>query len=226
MDHQLPHPLLRFSSRPVVAGMLAAALVCTTLSAAPARAQTPAAPATLAQPQAAATAGAAIAPTAAPGSKKPSETTDNPYGIEALWKGSDLIARFVLVLLAIMSIGSWYIMVTKLLEQSRTARQASTMNKAFWSAGTVREGAGTLEKSSPYRFIAESGAEAISQHTGLKSHIPMNDWVPMSIQAAVDRVQAKAQGGLAFLATVGSTSPFVGLFGTVWGIYHALTAIG
>ena len=168
---------------------------------------------------------AAVADTSA-AAKKPADTLDNPYGIEALWKGSDLIARSVLVLLAIMSIGSWYIMVTKLLEQSRTARQAGTMNKAFWAAATVREGAGALEKSSPYRFIAESGADAMARHTGLKGHIPMTEWVPMSIQSSVDRVQAKAQGGLAFLATVGSTSPFVGLFGTVWGIYHALTAIG
>ncbi len=157
---------------------------------------------------------------------QPASGIDNPYGIEALWKGSDIVARSVLLLLAIMSIGSWYIMVVKLLEQSRIGRQAGAMAKSFWAARSVREGAGALDKSSPYRFIAESGAEAISQHTGLKGHIPMDEWVPMSIQAAVDRVQAKAQGGLAFLATVGSTSPFVGLFGTVWGIYHALTAIG
>ncbi|MFM9879019.1 MAG: MotA/TolQ/ExbB proton channel family protein [Burkholderiaceae bacterium] len=158
--------------------------------------------------------------------KKAGDSLENPYGIEALWKGSDLVARFVLLLLAIMSIGSWYIMITKLLEQSRIGKQAATMGKSFWAAKSVRDGAGMLEKGSPFRFIAESGADAIGNHTGLKGHIPMNEWVPMSIQAAVDKVQAKAQGGLAFLATVGSTSPFVGLFGTVWGIYHALTAIG
>lgn len=168
----------------------------------------------------------AAATGAVPGAKKTPEPIENPYGIEALWKGSDLVARTVLLMLAIMSVGSWYIMVVKLLEQSRIGRQASTMDKHFWAASSVREGAGALEKTSPFRFIAESGADAIGNHTGLKSHIPMNEWVPMSIQAAVDRVQAKAQGGLAFLATVGSTSPFVGLFGTVWGIYHALTAIG
>ncbi len=150
----------------------------------------------------------------------------NPYGLEALWKGSDWVARFVLLLLAIMSMGSWYILVTKLVEQARTARQAGSMNQRFWQAKSVREGADKLEASSPYRFIAHSGVDAIKQHAGLRAHIPMTEWVPMSIQAAVDRVQAKAQGGLAFLATVGSTSPFVGLFGTVWGIYHALTAIG
>jgi biopolymer transport protein ExbB len=163
---------------------------------------------------------------AAAPAKTSSEALDNPYGIQALWQGSDLIARFVLVLLAIMSAGSWYIMVVKLLEQTKMNRYARTVDQKFWASATVRDGAAGLEKNSAYRFIAEAGAQATSDHGGLKSHIPMNEWIPMSITSAVDRVQANTQGGLAFLATVGSTSPFVGLFGTVWGIYHALTAIG
>ena len=77
-----------------------------------------------------------------------------------------------------------------------------------------------------FRSVAEAGAEAVGQHQGLRRHIPREEWLQMCIQSAVDRVQARSQAGLAFLATVGSTSPFVGLFGTVWGIYHALTAIG
>ncbi|AMO23659.1 biopolymer transporter ExbB [Ramlibacter tataouinensis] len=154
------------------------------------------------------------------------DALSNPYGMEALWKGSDNIARAVLVLLAIMSAGSWYILITKLLEQSKMNRHARTVDLKFWDQPSVRTAAGALEKNSAYRFIAEAGAAATTDHGGLKSHIPMADWIPMSITAAVDRVHATTQGGLAFLATVGSTSPFVGLFGTVWGIYHALTAIG
>ena len=165
-------------------------------------------------------------PMASEPAKKSADAIDNPYGIEALWKGSDTIARSVLVLLGIMSVGSWYILVVKLLEQSKMTRHARTVDKQFWSAPTVGKGASSLEKNSAYRFIAESGVQATTDHGGLKSHIPMNDWIPMSITGAVDRVHATTQGGLAFLATVGSTSPFVGLFGTVWGIYHALTAIG
>ncbi len=171
----------------------------------------------------------AITPVPAPGAsaaKKNGDTVDNPYGIEALWKGSDTIARSVLVLLGIMSVGSWYIMIVKLLEQSKMNRHARTVDKQFWAAQSVGAAAGALEKNSAYRFIAEAGVQATSDHGGLKSHIPMNEWIPMSITSAVDRVHATTQGGLAFLATVGSTSPFVGLFGTVWGIYHALTAIG
>ena len=200
------------------------------LSALPVQAQAPAAPsATASAPSAAA---APVAPTAAapasasPSAKKNGDALENPYGIEALWKGSDGIARGVLVLLGIMSVGSWYIMIVKLLEQSKMGRHARTVDRQFWSAPSVSNGAGALEKNSAYRFIAEAGVQATSDHGGLKSHIPMNEWIPMSITSAVDRVHSTTQGGLAFLATVGSTSPFVGLFGTVWGIYHALTAIG
>jgi len=83
-----------------------------------------------------------------------------------------------------------------------------------------------LKKSSPYRFIAEQGIEATSKHDGLLGNVSINEWITMSIQRAIENVQSRTQDGLAFLATVGSTAPFVGLFGTVWGIYHALTAIG
>jgi biopolymer transport protein ExbB len=154
------------------------------------------------------------------------ERADNPYGLEALWRGSDGIARGVLVLLGIMSAGSWYIIVAKVFEQSRMSRHARTVERQFWSSASVSEGAAALEPGSAYRFIAEAGVHATADHGGLKSHIPMNEWIPMRITSAVDRVHASTQRGLAFLATVGSTSPFVGLFGTVWGIYHALTAIG
>lgn len=165
-------------------------------------------------------AGPAAAQTVAP------QPAVNPYGLEAMWKGSDFVARFVLVLLVIMSTGTWYILVTKLLEQGKMSRYARTVDKKFWQEATVFDGANALEKNSAYRYIAEAGAGAAGDHAGLKRHIPLDDWVPMSITAAVDRVHASTQKGLAFLATVGSTSPFIGLFGTVWGIYHALTAIG
>jgi biopolymer transport protein ExbB len=109
---------------------------------------------------------------------------------------------------------------------TRISRQAKVASKAFWDAGSVRQGADRLEASSPFRFIAEAGIEATKKHHGLLEHVDLNSWVTMGIQRAIDRVQSRLQDGLAFLATVGSTAPFVGLFGTVWGIYHALTAIG
>ena len=202
-------------------------LLAFSLAGTPAAAQAPApAPQASAAVAAPAPSTAAAVPAAPASAKKNGDSVDNPYGLEALWKGSDAIARFVLVLLAIMSVGSWYIMIVKLLEQSKMNRHARTVDKQFWAAPSVSAAANGLEKNSAYRFIAEAGVQATSDHGGLKSHIPMNEWIPMSITGAVDRVHATTQGGLAFLATVGSTSPFVGLFGTVWGIYHALTAIG
>ena len=194
------------------------------------------APAAYAQPQPGApaaapteTAPATPAP-AAPAAKatgeRSTEVVDNPYGLEALWKGGDLVARITLGILVIMSMGTWYIIVTKIYEQYRMGRQARAAEKRFWSAPTVQKGTESLKKGSPYRFIAESGLEASSKHVGLLGNVDLNTWISMSIQRAIDNVQSRMQDGLAFLATVGSTAPFVGLFGTVWGIYHALTAIG
>jgi biopolymer transport protein ExbB len=164
---------------------------------------------------------------AAPAAAKPAaEATENPYGIAALWKTSDAVAKTVLLILAIMSMGSWYILAVKMLEQRKVAGYGREAAEKFWGAGTVAQGAAALNKESPYQFIAASGLEATKKHGGLMGHIPLNDWIAMSIQRSVDRVNREMQGGLSFLATVGSISPFVGLFGTVWGIYHALTAIG
>jgi len=123
--------------------------------------------------------------------------------------------------------GSWYIMFVKVYEQMKLFRQAREVQKSFWQAASVQEGMNNLKEGSPFRYIAESGIKATSHHEGkLLESIDLNTWVTMSIQRAMENVSSRLQDGLAFLATVGSTSPFVGLFGTVWGIYHALTAIG
>jgi biopolymer transport protein ExbB len=177
----------------------------------------------------------AIAPPAAPAAtpapaakvgEKTTEIIENPYGLEALWKGGDLVARITLGILVIMSMGSWYVIITKLFEQTRMGVQARAADKTFWTAPSVQKGATGLKEGSPFRFIAESGLEATTKHDGLLEAVDMNTWVGMSIQRAIDNIQARTQDGLAFLATVGSTAPFVGLFGTVWGIVNALTAIG
>ena len=170
---------------------------------------------------------APAAPTAtAKVGEKTTEVIENPYGLEALWKGGDLVARITLGILVIMSMGSWYIIITKIYEQARMGHQARVADKTFWTAPSVHKGAAALKEGSPFRFIAESGLEATSKLEGLLGNVDMNTWVSMSIQRAIDNIQSRTQDGLAFLATVGSTAPFVGLFGTVWGIYHALTAIG
>jgi len=184
--------------------------------AAPAAAPAPAQPADAAAP----------APAKAAPAAKTTEVVDNPYGLEALWKGGDIVAKITLGILVIMSMGSWYIIITKVYEQFKMGKQARAAEKTFWVAPSVQQGAAALKKGSPFRFIAETGLEATTKHTGLLEKVNMNDWITMSIQRAIDNVSSSMQDGLAFLATVGSTAPFVGLFGTVWGIYHALTAIG
>jgi biopolymer transport protein ExbB len=155
------------------------------------------------------------------------EAVDNPYGLDALWKGGDFVSRGTLIILVIMSVGTWYIMIVKVWEQSRLFSAGKSANKSFWTAGSIQESVGKLKPTSPFRYIAESGVSASEHHEGtLVEQIDLNTWVTMSMQRAVEAIQSRLQGGLAFLATVGSTAPFVGLFGTVWGIYHALTAIG
>ncbi len=169
---------------------------------------------------------AAVAPAKATPAADASKAAENPYGIASLWATSDVVAKTVLLILAIMSMGSWYILAVKMLEQRKMSSHAKEAANKFWAAGTVQQGTAALDKDSPYQFIAASGLEATKKHSGLMGHIPLNEWISMSIQRSVDRVNREMQGGLSFLATVGSISPFVGLFGTVWGIYHALTAIG
>ena len=151
----------------------------------------------------------------------------NPYGLSALWGQGDFIARGTLLALAIMSASTWYILVTKLLEQSRLLRQARSANASFWKSGSVADGVSTLPQKSPFLAVASTGLNALEHHEGsLVENIDLNTWITLSIQRVVEQIVSRLQGGLAVLATVGSTAPFIGLFGTVWGIYHALTAIG
>ncbi|HZZ93378.1 MAG TPA: MotA/TolQ/ExbB proton channel family protein [Usitatibacter sp.] len=186
-------------------------------------------PATPGAPADAAKANAAPTPPAGAGvdTGAQKEVVENPYGLEALWKGGDFVSRGTLIILVIMSMGSWYIMFVKVYEQSKLFRQARLVQAEFWKAGSIQEGIQKLKQGTAFRYIAESGLNATTHHEGkLLEQIDLNTWITMSIQRAVDNVSSRLQDGLAFLATVGSTAPFVGLFGTVWGIYHALTAIG
>ncbi|MCW5663925.1 MAG: MotA/TolQ/ExbB proton channel family protein [Piscinibacter sp.] len=180
---------------------------------------------------------ASAAPAAAPAEPAPApmppvattakETVDNPYGLQALWAQGDFVAKGTLVILVLMSMGSWYILVTKLYESLKISGEAKAARASFFKAASLQEGAKKLKEGSAFRFIAETGIDAGEHHEGeLTENIDRNTWVTMSVQRSVDEVQSRLQDGLAFLATVGSTAPFIGLFGTVWGIYHALTAIG
>jgi len=194
---------------------------------APASAQAPKDAA--APPSSAAPAPAAPAPAAPQAIEegRPRTVVENPYGIEALWKQGDFVSRGTLIILVIMSIGSWYIGIVKLIEQARLLKDAREADQKFWAAKGVQAGVEALRSDSAFRFISEEGLIAVKDHSAMpKQQIDLNSWLAMTLDRAIDVVNNRLQTGLAFLATVGSTAPFVGLFGTVWGIYHALTAIG
>ncbi|WP_341891823.1 MotA/TolQ/ExbB proton channel family protein [Variovorax sp. YR752] len=180
----------------------------------------PAATAPAAEPAPAAPA-APVAPTVS------KEVVDNPYGLKALWAQGDFVAKGTLIILVLMSMGSWYILVTKLFESFKISGEAKAARSGFFKSSSLQDGTKKLKDGSAFRFIAETAMEAGDHHEGaLTENIDRNTWVSMSVQRAVDEVQSRLQDGLAFLATVGSTAPFIGLFGTVWGILNALTAIG
>jgi biopolymer transport protein ExbB len=211
--------LIKLVRAPFIAALLAVAGLVSLP--APALAQAASAP------EATAPAQPAPAVATAPQATTSKEAIDNPYGLEALWKQGDVVAKTVLIIMIIMSMGSWYIIFTKLFEQQKVFQSAKEASKGFWNAGSIKAGADTLKEGSAFRFIAESGLDASKHHEGtLTEQIDLHTWISMSIQRAVDNVNSRLQDGLAFLATVGSTAPFVGLFGTVWGIMHALTSIG
>ncbi len=218
-----------------LSAVLAAVLFSVTAAAAlvstPAFADAPAS-AAAAAPAADAPAADAAAPAAAPAAeaapgKEAKEAVKNPYGIEALWHEGDFVSKGTLIILSLMSMGSWYILITKLIDQAKIFKQSKETSAKFWKASSIAAGSAALKEGSPFRFIAETGTKASQHHDGaLLEQIDLSTWVTMSIQRAVEKVQSRLQDGLSFLATVGSTAPFIGLFGTVWGIYNALTAIG
>ena len=153
--------------------------------------------------------------------------SSNPYGLDALWAQGDAVAKGTLLILLAFSLGSWYVLATKLFQSARLAREAKVARATVLQADSLLAGARALKAGGTFRYIADTALAADQQYFGAVSEsIDRNEWINASLQQAVDDVQARQQEGLAFLATVGATAPFIGLFGTVWGIYHALTAIG
>ena len=151
----------------------------------------------------------------------------NPYGLSALWGQGDFVTKGTLVILVVMSLGTWYIGVLKFVEQAKMLKHGKEAKVVSWQVAALAVGINELKQESAFRFIALSAFDAANKHASSQlQKISFGNWVEMTVQRSVNLVNSRLQGGLPFLATVGSTAPFVGLFGTVWGIYHALTAIG
>jgi biopolymer transport protein ExbB len=151
---------------------------------------------------------------------------ENPYGLMAALEQGGTIAYATFGILVIMSAASWYILFVKLFEQQKIINQGRRARTSFWQAGSLKEGAAKLEKNSAYRQIVDDGLVAQEQHNKLTDPIDQHDWMLGSLARSQGAIASKLSGGLALLATVGSTAPFVGLFGTVIGIYRALIKIG
>jgi biopolymer transport protein ExbB len=156
----------------------------------------------------------------------------NPYGIAALWTQGDGVIKTVAVLLLLMSIVSWYVIVTRAWRVMKLRRTVQTMNE-FWHAHSFAEGMNVLKGNSatnPFRHLALEGQAAVEHHTNnkedLHGQLSLAEWLTDCLRGAIDDSAERMQRGLPILASVGSTAPFVGLFGTVWGIYHALVSIG
>ena len=217
---------------------IAAAIVAmTSLGAvAPVFAQAPAAPAAdqaaapaaapadqAAAPAAPAADAAPAAPAGDAAAKVNAADQSTPYGLKHMVENGDWISRTILGVLVIMSAGTWYIFFTKWIEQQRILGQANQVEKKFWTSATLNEGVDKLPKNSVFRGIAEAGLKA---STGGTSLVGLNDWIGMTLTRQLEDANARLQGGIAFLGSVGSVSPFVGLLGTVMGILNALIGIG
>ncbi len=154
------------------------------------------------------------------------EAPQNQFGIvEAIQQGG-WIAIIILSVLVIMSVGSFYILITKLLEQQKILGQYKNLRTHFWRANSLKEGANKLDKNSAWRQIVDDAARAQETHGHMTDQMEAHDWLHGSLARSEATINSRLAGGLPFLATVGATAPFVGLLGTVIGIYRALISIG
>lgn len=150
----------------------------------------------------------------------------NPYGLaEALEQGG-VIAYATFIILVGMSVFSFFILFSKLIEQQKVINQAKKVRATFWRSPSLKEAAAKLDKNSAYKQLVDDGLLAQEQHGKLTDPVEAHDWMHASLARSEAAINSKLGGGLAFLATVGATAPFIGLFGTVIGIYRALIKIG
>ena len=151
---------------------------------------------------------------------------ENKFGFVEAMKEGGPVAWTILAIMIIMSVGSFYIMFTKLFEQNKVMKQYNTVQTQFWRAGSLKEGAAKLDKDSAWRQLADDAVKAQEDHGKMTDSLESHDYMHGTLQRSEDSINAVLAGGLPFLATVGATAPFVGLLGTVIGIYRALINIG
>ncbi|RST31674.1 MotA/TolQ/ExbB proton channel family protein [Sphingomonas ginkgonis] len=156
----------------------------------------------------------------------PAAADANPYGLFQALKEGGVISWTVFTILVIMSVGTFYILFTKLFEQQKIISQGRKVRSSFWNSPNLKDASTKLDQRSAYRAIVDDALVAQDQHSKLTDPIDQHDWMANSLARSQGGIAARLGEGLAFLATVGSTAPFIGLFGTVIGIYRALIKIG
>lgn len=154
------------------------------------------------------------------------EAPKNQFGFMEAMKEGGPVAWSILAVMIIMSVGTFYIMFTKIFEQNKIMKQYKTVQTSFWRAATLKEGAAKLEKDGAWRQLADDAVKAQEDHGKMTDALESHDYMHGSLRRSEDSINSVLAGGLPFLATVGATSPFVGLLGTVIGIYRALINIG
>ena len=140
---------------------------------------------------------------------------------------ADALAYAILAVLAVMSLACWYVILTKLWDQSRIHRSYDEARRKFWASGNLHDGMAALSgRENVFRMLTEDGIRAAQYHQGhLTEQVSLNDWLAVSLHRSIDSVGQRLAAGMAILATTGSVSPFIGLLGTVWGILNSLTRI-
>lgn len=148
-------------------------------------------------------------------------------GVVKMIEQADALAIGVMLVLTLMSLASWFVILTRLWEQRLIARSYAEAQKKFWAAGGLWEGMAALSgRDNVFRMLAEDGIRAKQHHEGeLAAEVSLNDWITVSLYRSMESVSSRLVNGLSILATTGSVAPFVGLLGTVWGIYNALNRI-
>jgi biopolymer transport protein ExbB len=168
----------------------------------------------------------AVQVNASPAASSGAASSANPYGLSALWSQGDWVARACLLLLTLMSIASWHVLASKLLELRRLKKQTAEAAGVFSDFKNFPARIAQLGAESPMRFLANAGSVAVQNYPAVRARVDFDTWLIRAIEQALSALQSRTQGGMAVLATIGSTAPFVGLFGTVWAIYTALVKIG
>ena len=147
------------------------------------------------------------------------------FGVQSAIKQGGAITVFIIAVLAIMSVGSFYVLISKWMEQHRIFNQYKNVRSNFWRANSLGEGATKLEKNSAWRQLVDDALSAESQHQKMTDTLEAHDWLHGSLARSEASINARLASGLPFLATTGATAPFVGLLGTVIGIYRAMISI-